>query len=155
MYNFSGIWFRIWGVRGILFLAGIVLLLLEKPWSHHFSLKKCKIALLAITCSVLLGFFYAYRIFFPDIASYRGEFLNSHRVPNEAPPLPVTYEYVFWNGEGLKQPFYLDIFSKKEIFPDEFQPEQDYRIYFDMFTDVIVKVETENEIANDEGTPKR
>ena len=59
-----------------------------------------------------------------------------------APPLPFTDEYVFWNGEGKRQVFYLDIFSKKEIFPNEFVSDQKYTIYFDEFTNVITKVES-------------
>lgn len=62
-----------------------------------------------------------------------------------APPLPFTDEYVFYNGEGKKQEYYLDVFSKKEIFPEGFELNQEYTIYFDEFTDVIVKVEKTND----------
>lgn len=141
MYNFSGIWFRIFGVCGSFFVLGIVLILFEKPWEVGFSLRKSKLGLISIAVSFCLGLFYLSCIVSPKISSYNGKFLNSHRAPREAPPLPVTDEYIFWNGEGKKHSFYLDIFSKKEIFPSEFQFGQEYTIYFDTNTYVIVKVD--------------
>ena len=77
-----------------------------------------------------------------DYSSYTGEFIETHRNSRVAPPLPFTDEYVFWDGEGKRQVFYLDIFSKKEIFPYEFVSDQKYTIYFDEFTNVIVNIET-------------
>lgn len=141
MYNFSGIVFRIVGVCGIMLLLGIGCILLEKPWSKNFKIQKCKLGLLLIIFAVCSGLVYASRIVSPKVSSYTGEFIETHRNSRVAPPLPVTNEYVFWNGEGKKQVFYLDIFSKKEIFPDEFENAQKYTIYFDDFTNVIVKVE--------------
>ena len=36
--------------------------------------------------------------------------------------------------------FFLDIFSKKEVFPFVFEKGQEYTIYFDEFTKIILKV---------------
>ena len=141
MYNFSGVFYRIWGVCGIILLIGVALLLLEKPWAENFNLKNCKIALVMITVAVCLGLVYGSRILFPNVASYTGEFVETHRNSRVAPPLPVTNEYIFWNGDGKRRVFYLDIFSKKEIFPLEFENGQEYTIYFEKFTKVIVKVD--------------
>ncbi len=142
MYNFSGIVYRIWGVCGIILLVGIIVILCAKPWMPDFNISKVKIDLLFIVFAICLGSIYISRIVFPDVSSYTGEFIETHRNSRVAPPLPFTDEYVFWNGEGKKQVFYLDIFSKKEIFPYEFVSDQKYTIYFDDFTNVIVKVET-------------
>ena len=37
MYDFSGIFYRIWGVSGVLLLLGIVVMLREKPWTGDFA----------------------------------------------------------------------------------------------------------------------
>ena len=141
MYNFSGIWYRIWGVCGVMFLLGVICILFDKPWRKAVKIKDCKLGLIIIAFAICLGSIYVYRIMYPDVSSYTGEFIESHRNSRVAPPLPVTYEYVFWNGEGKRQVFYLDIFSKKELFPYEFVSDQKYTIYFDEFTNVITKVE--------------
>ena len=149
MYNFSGVLYRIWGVCGAILILGVVCVLFEKPWIKKDKAKKGKflstlndkIGLIMITVAFCLGLIYLSRIVFPDISSYTGEFIVSHRNSRVAPPLPLTYEYVFWNGEGKRQVFYLDSFSKKEIFPYEFVSDQEYTIYFDEFTNVITRVE--------------
>ena len=141
MFNFSGVFYRIWGVCGILLLLGVVCILVEKPWAKKIKLKDLKIGLVGIALAIGLGLVYASRIVFPDVLSYTGEFVDTHRNSRVAPPLPLTDEYVFWNVEGKRQVFYLDFFSKKEIFPYEFEYGRQYTIYYDDFTNVIVKVE--------------
>lgn len=141
MYNYSGILYRIFGVCGPILILGGICILLEKPWKSNVKIQDCKLGLIMIIFAFCLGLIYASRIVFPDVSSYTGEFIESHRNSRVAPPLPVTYEYVFWNGEGKKQVFYLDSFSKREIFPYEFVGNQKYIIYFDEFTNVITKVE--------------
>lgn len=141
MYNFSGVFYRIWGVCGILLLLGVVCILVERPWAKKVTLKDLKIGLIGISLAIGLGLVYASRILFPDVLSYTGEFVDTHRNSRVAPPLPFTREYVFWNGEGKKLVFYLDTFSKKEIFPCELEYGQQYTIYYDDFTNVIVRVE--------------
>lgn len=141
MFNFSGVWYRIWGVCGIVFILGLVCILFERPWAKNIKIKDCKLGLIIIAFAICLCLIYASRIMFPKVSSYTGEFIESHRNSRVAPPLPVTYEYVFWNGEGNKKVFYLDTFSKTDMFPHEFSCEQKYTIYFDEFTKVIVKIE--------------
>ena len=141
MYNFSGVMYRIWGVCGVILMLGFVCLLFERPWKKSFKIQNCKLGLIMIAFSVCLGLIYVSRIVFPDVSSYTGEFVESRRNSRVAPPLPVTYEYVFWNGEGKRHVLYLDIFSKKEIFPSELESGQKYIVYFDEFTNVITKVE--------------
>ena len=141
MYNFSGVFFRIWGVCGTILILGIICLLFKKPWAKNIKLKNCKFELFLIAFAIFFSLIYTSRIIFPDVSSHTGEFINSHRNSRVAPPLPVTFEYVFDNGGGKNQVFYLDIFSKKKIFPYEFESNRKYTIYFDEFTNVIVKVE--------------
>lgn len=141
MFSFSGILYRIWGVCGIILILGVVCILLEKPWKKSVKMKDYKLGLIAILFAICLSTIYASRIVCPDISIYTGEFIESHRNSRVAPPLPFTDEYVFWNGEGKKQVFYLDIFSKDKIFPYDFVNDLKYTIYFDEFTNIIVKVE--------------
>ena len=114
--------------------------LFDNLFIYAFS-PRISVDLLFIVFAICLGLVYSSRILIPDVSSYTGEFIESHRNSRVAPPLPVTYEYVFWNSEGKRQVFYLDIFSKKELFPYEFVSDQKYTIYFDEFTNVITKVE--------------
>ena len=37
--------------------------------------------------------------------------------------------------------FYLDVLTRKEIYPDDFSTEQKYRIFYEEESDIIVKVE--------------
>lgn len=140
MFNFSGVLYRIWGVCGVILVLGVACILLNRPWARKVKIKDCKLGLIMIAAAIGLSLLYASRIVFPGVSSYTGEFIDSHRNSRVAPPLPVTNEYVFWNGEGKKQTLYLDIFSKK-IFPDDFVSDRKYTIYFDEFTNVIVQVE--------------
>ena len=141
MFDFSGVLYRIWGVCGIVLILGIVCILFERPWARSVKIKDCKLGLIMIAVAICLGSIYASRIVLHDVSSYTGEFVESNRNSRVAPPLPLTEEYVFWNGEGEKQVFYLDVFSKEKMFPREFVSGNTYTIYFDEFTSVIVKVE--------------
>lgn len=141
MYNFSGLLYRIFGVCGVILLVGIVCILLEKPWKPNVRVSDCKLGLIIIIASICLILVYTSRMLHPGVSSYVGQFVESHRNSRVAPPLPVTYEYIFWNGEGSRQVFYLDIFSLQEIFPDHFKEGQCYKIYFDTFTNIIVEVD--------------
>ena len=143
MYNFSGIIYRIWAVCGIIFVLGMFLFLMEKPWKNGLKAKDCKTAIIVMACAICMGLVYTSRIIWPDVSSYTGDFIESHRNSRVAPPLPFTIQYTFWNGEGLRKVFYLDISSKEEIFPYEFKEGKEYTIYFDEFTNVIVKVDVE------------
>lgn len=142
MYNFSSIIYRLWAECGIVFALGILCVLLDKPWKK--PRKKSRgyfLGILMIIVAFGLGGFYVSRLIRKDISIYRGEFVNSYRNSRVAPPLPFTNEYVFWNGEGKKQGFYLDIFSKKEVYPLEFEEGKEYVIYFDKVTDLIVAID--------------
>ena len=141
MYNFSGIVYRIWGVCGVIFIVGIICIFLDKILKKGFSFRKCKFGIIVILFAICMSIVYISRIAFPKVSSYTGEFVEQHRNSRVAPPIPVTQEYVFWNGVGKKQVYYLDIFSKEKIFNADFEKGQKYTIYYDEFTNVIVYVE--------------
>lgn len=140
MYNFSGLIFRIWGVAGIIFIIGVICVLIGQPWRNGFREYSAKFGIIALVFAFCLSGFYVSRIVSKDVSMHTGEFVESHRDSRSAPPLPVTYEYVF-SGENKNKVFYLDTFSKKEIIPNEFEIGQEYTIYYDNLTKVIVKVE--------------
>ncbi len=141
MYNFSGMYYRIWAVAGILLLIGITCVLIQKPWAKKFIITDYKFEIVAITIAVFLGIFYISRILVPDISLYTGEFVETHRNSRVAPPLPFTSEYVFWDGDGKRKVLYLDTFSKKDIFPHELESGQVYKVYYDKLTKVITRID--------------
>ena len=141
MYCFDGIIYRLWGVCGFMFLVGFICILLECPWKKRFRLSKCKIGLLIIAVSFALGLHYASRIIVPDVQCFEGGFIHENRNSTIAPPLPLTMEYVFSNGNDPKHVFYLDVLSKKTIYPHEFMEGMRYRVYYDRVTSIIVMVE--------------
>lgn len=141
MYNFSGLLFRVWGVCGIIFLLGLFLLLFEKPWSSTFTIKNCKLGLMLICVSLILSIFYISRIISPNISSYSGNFVKTQRNSRVAPPLPTTYEYIFNNGGEKNQVFYLDVFSKNAWIENDLIEGQEYMVYYDTFTKIILRID--------------
>lgn len=140
MYNFSGLIFRIWGVAGIIFVIGIICMLIGKPWENGLHEYSAKFGVIALAFAVCLAGFYVSRVVSADVSSHTGEFVETQRNSRSAPPLPVTYEYVF-SGDDKNKVFYLDTFSKKEVIPYEFEIGQKYTVYYDNITNIIVKVE--------------
>ena len=141
MYNFSGITYRLWGECSFFFLLPIISILINILMKKPIRFSKFKIELVSIAFGTVLSIVFLSRILFPGISSYTGEFVESHRTSRVAPPLPFTSKYVFWDGEGEKKVVYLDTFAKKQIVPDGFKQGEEYTVYFDEFTKVIVRVE--------------
>ena len=137
MNNFSGIVNRIY-ICGVVLSAGITWILFEKPWKKGFKPKKCIPGMAVIAFAVCLGLIYAHRIIVPDVSVCTGEFIGARRNSHIT---AFTYEYVFDNGEDKKYVFCLDTFSKKKIFPSDFEYGKKYTIYFDELTKIIVRVE--------------
>ena len=142
MYNFSGIIHRIWCIGGILLLLGIIGVLIDqyeaKQKGKEFKIKNCKVSIITIVLAVGLCLFFISRIVFPNISSYTGVF--QYEKDESRGPL-LSNEYVFWNGGKKNQVFYLDVYSKKKIFPEEFEEAEEYIIYYDELTKIIVGVE--------------
>lgn len=142
MYNFSGIIHRIWSICGLLLLLGIVGILIDKYQAKQkgkeYQLKNSKISLITIVLAVGLCLFFICRIIFPNVSSYTGVF-QYEKYEAQGPLL--SKEYVFWNGGKKNQVFYLDVYSKKKIFPEDFEEAEEYIIYYDELTKIIVGVE--------------
>lgn len=138
MYNFSGLWYRVWAVCGIVLLSCVIMLMFEKPWKNGFRSELSKFELIGIAFSLIMGIITVSRIIMPNVSQYAGELVAEHRNSRVAPPLPFTMEYTFETSSGEKRSLYLDIFSLKKIVPQGFEIGQEYIIYFDEFTNVIV-----------------
>ena len=142
MYNFSGIIHRIWSTGGILLLLGIIGVLIDryeaKRKGKEFKIKNCKVSIITIVLAVGLCLFFVSRIVFPNISSYTGVF--QYEKDESRGPL-LSNEYVFWNGGKKDQVFYLDVYSKQKIFPEDFEEAEEYIIYYDKLTKIIVGVE--------------
>lgn len=74
---------------------------------------------------------------YPSISVHEGFFIEERSEFHSF----FGMEYVFSNEDGLKPIFYLDIFSKKEIYPKEFVKDEMYRIFYEEKTEIIVWVE--------------
>ena len=137
MYDFSGILYLIKWRCGISLIMGLLCLFFAKPWEKGLKNKETVIAVIMIVFSICLGSIYTSRILSPNVSCYKGIYIEERPARFQ-----FSMEYVFWDGVGLKQPFDLDVFSKRKVFPDQFQLNKEYTVYYDEFTRVIVKVES-------------
>jgi glucan phosphoethanolaminetransferase (alkaline phosphatase superfamily) len=134
MYNFAGIKFYYLGkaiLYSILTIGLIVLLKICKKLKEEKTPLKIKI--LIILCVVQIIYFVLicqYKISNPNISTYTGEFIERH-----------NDKHTFWNGDGKKQVFDLILFTKDEVYSDDFEKNKEYKIYFDESTHIIVGVE--------------
>ena len=156
MYDFSGLIFRIWGCYGFMILLGAICF----PWKIFKGKKlekRNKQGLLAAALNWGLGLvFIAITIIsmaHPNVASYTGVYLSSRDDSRSAPPLPVTMIYVFRDDFGNRKGFDLDDFSKRKIYPAKFERGKRYTIYYDKFSEVIVRVEEVEEAVAEEDIP--
>ncbi len=145
MYNLNGLIFRIWGVGGILFAFSLILLACSRFW-NPLKCNKAELiaAVLGIAIALVYGGIYCKKIQNPSIISHEGYFEREYRDSTEAPPLPVTFAYVFSNNGQPKLTFYLDAFSRKKIFNCDFEKGVLYRIYYEESSHIIVNVEILN-----------
>ncbi len=144
MYDVSGLKYRMWGVFGIFLLLGLFLLLAEKPWSKDFKLHKILPALLALIIGIGGISLNIYRICNLHISEYTGYYEYYYRNSRVAPPLPFTYAYVFRNDQSEKETFYIDVFAKKNVFPnspEDLEEGHVYTVYFEKTTHVILRIE--------------
>ena len=140
MLNYDGIIYRIWAVGGIFVLLGITLLLMGRFWSKsHRDKKLLKAALIPLVAAVLSITFFLYKYVNPAVMQHEGCFVRTNRKSGA----PFQYEFVF-TAKNPKDPnpiFYLDSFSKRKIFPREFDKNVRYRIYYEETTKIILGVE--------------
>lgn len=138
MYDLSGLYYQM-KTSGLVFgLVGILFIICSRFWI--LEKRNIKELLIGVTCCLLCVCSLGYHLYVINdlkVSIHEGFFIEEHR---ENPYL-FRIEYCFSNEGGLKPLFYLDIFSKKNIYPNEFEEGAMYRIYYEQKTDVILKVE--------------
>ncbi|MBQ6600985.1 MAG: hypothetical protein IIX36_05020, partial [Clostridia bacterium] len=139
MYDLSGIKHLILFSDLPMFLMALLLLVLDwKKISKSIKKKRwekgAKGTLFLIAfCTlwfIISGGINVYHIHSPDISCFEGEYLRGYRA-NEARLSSFSWRYVFDDGAEPHEAFYLDSFSKKEIFNKDFEEGIKYRIYYE------------------------
>lgn len=135
MYNLSGLYY-VMKSNGVIFgLVGIIFFICSHFWDpKKKNMKDLKIGIIVVIC--FTGY-YAYAIADLKISMHEGVFIEERREN----PFLFRKEYCFSNEDGLKPVFCLDYFSKKEVYPEEFEKGIRYRIYYEKRTNIIVRVD--------------
>ena len=141
MWNFGGIVYRIWAAAGIVTFLGIVCLLFANIGKKDFNKNLLIAGILGVVVGIAFGIDYASSLLSPEVRSFQGVFFQSYRNSRVAPPLPFTWEYSFCSSDGSKILLYLDTFTRKEIIPENFTLNEEYIVYYEEDTKVIVGVE--------------
>lgn len=138
MYNFRGIYYQMTSDGLICLLDGILFLLLSKCWNpQKRDLKKMIGGIVCMIFFIVSLAYYSNIVKNPVILTHEGYFSREYRRNVGL----FRMSYYFTNGDGVKPGFFLDVFSKKEIYPEDFNSEQKYRIYYEDETNIIVCVE--------------
>ena len=141
-YNYSGIFYRLWAECGFLLGIGTLLLLIVRRNKGDSGNRQSALAgVLCLLLGVGLMVNYGYCIAKPDIQSFQGVFETEYRNSRVAPPLPLTMEYTFRDAAGKCHLVYLDVLSKKEIFPSGFDEGENYTVIYEGRTNIILKIE--------------
>ena len=150
--NTFGIWYRVFFPGVFIITIGLIVALLtiylrrknvEKPTKKK---KIVEVLSLSFIFIVGIGFMLYYLVIAinPTPVEYVGTFQYEQRNSRVAPPLPVTFEYVFSDEENeYNQVFYMDTFSKEKIFSKDLEQGVTYKIYYDKSTNIIMKIEIE------------
>lgn len=138
----SGILYRVWAVGGVIALLGLLCLLIACCERGNEKNRETVLAgVLCLMFGLILAGYYAYCAWKPEIATFSGELDSVYRNSRVAPPLPLTMEYTLYDETGRGKGFYLDVLSKKTVFPSEPEIGKAYRITYETRTDIILKLE--------------
>lgn len=138
MYNLSGIKFRMLGGSSTFIIIGIIFILFSKFWKREY-LKKEDLILASVCILFAIGWFKYHLdiINHPQISNYTGTFIEYSR--DRYTTFGTTY--YFSDEKEQQSGFCLDGISKKKIYPKDFQNGEKYKVYFEIKTETIVKVE--------------
>lgn len=142
MYDFQGIWYRIIACGCVFLILGIWILLGSHFGdSQRIEKKEFGTGCLSLGFSIIYIIGHLIILSHPEVLICTGIFIEEHRAPRTAPPLPLTWEYTFDTGEK-KRYFDLDTISKKQIFPEEgLELGEKYQIYYEKYTKIIVRID--------------
>lgn len=142
--NYSGIIYRICACGGVFIILGIILLVF-RIFDSKPNKREAIVMIAMFSVGIIYISLHLYILINPTVEQCNGRFVRMYRDSRVAPPLPFTFAYVIdSNSEELNQTFYLDTFSKSEIFYEvgmELDEEVEYRIYYEKFTNIILRIE--------------
>lgn len=142
MFDVSGIIYRMIAVGGMMLLLALALLVLSAYVAAKHKRGYRLWGVIILVLAVLYGSYFGYKALRPTVEIHEGYLEKEYRDSRVAPPLPFTHAYVFTNKGDDMPRFYLDTFSKKEIFGEELISGVLYRVYYEKDTRIILKVET-------------
>lgn len=143
MYYLDGIVYRIIYVGGIILLIGLLVLAISRFWIPQKANKPTRnIAVFIIIVSIIYICFHIYKLCNPKIVCHEGYLTREYR---DSAVGPFTHAYVFTNGDGLKQTYYIDVFSKKDMIASDLDTQTLYRVYYEADLRIIVFIEIVNE----------
>lgn len=138
MYNFSGIYYQMKSNAIIFAVLGVVFLIFSKCWNvDKRNTKEMIIGLVCVILAISSVVYYSIIIKKHKISTHEGYYVSEQR----ASPYILKMEYCFSNGNKRRPVFYLDVLSKKKIYPEDFNSKQKYRIFYETKTNIIVRVE--------------
>ena len=138
MYNFGGIYYEMRRIVGFSALVGVMCLLSSKFWNvHKRNMKDMVFGLVCIIWAIFEFVDYSNILAYPKILIHEGYYDSENRSSRRL----CRMAYCFSNEKGLKLVFNLDIWTKKEIYPKDFNKKQKYRIFYEEETDTIVRIE--------------
>ena len=141
MYNLGGIYYQLKSNAILFFGLAVVFFILSRCWDiGKRNIKQMMIGLVCTVLAICSVIFYSIIIRNPKITTHEGYFVSEHRVNTHV----LKMEYCFSNNNEIKPVFYLDVLTKKEIYPKDFNTKQKYRIFYEETTNTIVKIEEIN-----------
>lgn len=142
MYDLRGIYFDMIFNVGISFVIWALILIADKFWKKSEK-RKNKTKILVISLIMIFLIFLMWEdicaIKNPEILIKEGYFCDTYKEGSV-----FSRSYWFADKDEQEEGFELDSFSKDKIYPDEFQKDKRYRIYYESSTEIIVKVEEIN-----------
>lgn len=142
MYDYSGIIHHCLSkiIHCLVYSIILIIFLFRKSKKEPETIKRNRtIMILTISIFALWVGFYGWKCFNPSIESHEGYFWKETAPRNTG--VFGNWRYSFTNHGDSKRVFYLDSFSKKKIFNEDFDYNSRYRIYYDKHTKVIVRIE--------------
>ena len=137
MYDFSGLWYCVYRLGGMLALAVIALLICWRRASGRRRKLLHAFVLLALLLAVPLVHF-GLALHSPQVKMLEGAYTGSSRSTLGARSMR---RYTFDTGEAALQTCQLDHLAAAVILPQDMQAGALYRVWYEARTDIIVKCE--------------
>ncbi|MBP3496122.1 MAG: hypothetical protein J6K52_07950 [Clostridia bacterium] len=99
------------------------------------------ISILILTTALLFSSFYIYKAINPDVQTFIGVFEYEEKASRRSLEIGM-YKYMFSLGnEENKRALYLNSSAMEEIFPEGFEGQETYKIWYEYETKIILGVE--------------